>query len=66
MNDKDQSITHDFKGIGYSKLGHFKEVRTKIKELETWFLEYPKDYFSLLNCKHIVREKLFTTNNTSS
>ena len=25
---------HDFKGIGFSKIGHFKEVRTKIKELE--------------------------------
>jgi len=25
---------HDFKGIGFSKIGHFKEVRAKIKELE--------------------------------
>lgn len=25
---------HDFKGIGYSKIGHFKEVRKKITELE--------------------------------
>ena len=30
---KSNSI-HDFKGIGFSKIGHFKEVRSKIKELE--------------------------------
>ena len=34
MNRNKSSQIHDFKGIGYSKIGHFKEVRTKIKELE--------------------------------
>ncbi len=27
-------ILHDLKGLGFSKVGHFKEVRAKIKELE--------------------------------
>ncbi|CAB1076623.1 hypothetical protein D1AOALGA4SA_4419 [Olavius algarvensis Delta 1 endosymbiont] len=31
--DKNNPV-HDFKGIGFSKMGHFKEVRSKIKELE--------------------------------
>jgi two-component system NtrC family sensor kinase len=26
--------TYDFKGLGFSKIGHFKQVRAKIKELE--------------------------------
>ncbi len=34
IKDKKQIITHDFKGLGFSKVGHFKEVRSKIKELE--------------------------------
>lgn len=34
MEDKKQIIIHDFKGLGFSKVGHFKEVRSKIKELE--------------------------------
>ena len=30
---------YDFKGLGFSKIGHFKEVRSKIKELEDLNLE---------------------------
>ncbi|MDQ7781745.1 MAG: histidine kinase dimerization/phospho-acceptor domain-containing protein [Desulfomonilaceae bacterium] len=31
--------TYDFKGLGFSKIGHFKEVRSKIKELEDLNIE---------------------------
>ena len=34
MNLHEKIPPRDFKGIGFSKLGHFKEVRSKIKELE--------------------------------
>ena len=34
MNRNKKIPIHDFKGIGFSKIGHFKEVRSKIKELE--------------------------------
>jgi len=34
MADTQIKISHDFKGISYSKIGHFKEVQSKIKELE--------------------------------
>ena len=34
MNRNKKIPVHDFKGIGFSKIGHFKEVRAKIKELE--------------------------------
>ncbi|MBT8369240.1 MAG: PAS domain-containing protein [Deltaproteobacteria bacterium] len=34
MNHNQENPVHDFKGIGFSKVGHFKEVRAKIKELE--------------------------------
>jgi PAS domain S-box-containing protein len=34
MNHPKSNPIHDFKGIGFSKIGHFKEVRSKIKELE--------------------------------
>ena len=34
MNHNQENSVHDFKGIGFSKVGHFKEVRAKIKELE--------------------------------
>ncbi len=34
MNRNEKIPMHDFKGIGFSKIGHFKEVRAKIKELE--------------------------------
>lgn len=32
-------MTHDFKGIGFSKIGYFKEVQSKIKELENLNIE---------------------------
>ena len=34
MNRNQKNPAIDFKGIGFSKIGHFKEVRAKIKELE--------------------------------
>ena len=34
MTRNEKIPMHDFKGIGFSKIGHFKEVRAKIKELE--------------------------------
>jgi PAS domain S-box-containing protein len=34
MVDKRTPLAHDFKGIGCSKIGYFKEVRNKLKELE--------------------------------
>lgn len=34
MNRNRKNPAIDFKGIGFSKIGHFREVRTKIKELE--------------------------------
>ena len=34
MNANSQPESPDFKGIGYSKIGYFKEARSKIKELE--------------------------------
>jgi len=33
MKESKNTIKHDFKGLGFSKIGHFKEVRSKIKEL---------------------------------
>ena len=35
MNDKKIPSSPDFKGLGHSKIGYFKEVRSKIKELES-------------------------------
>ena len=35
MNRNQNNPIQDFKGIGFSKIGHFKEVRAKIKELES-------------------------------
>ena len=34
MNRKKQPVEPDFKGLRHSKIGYFKEVRSKIKELE--------------------------------
>ncbi len=39
MSPKIQNIPPDFKGIGYSKIGFFKETRSKIKELESLNIE---------------------------
>ena len=35
MDDLKKMASPDFKGLGHSKIGYFKEVRSKIKELET-------------------------------
>jgi two-component system, NtrC family, sensor kinase len=37
----------DFKGIGYSKIGYYKETRSKIKELETLNLELARRHNKL-------------------
>ena len=37
----------DFKGLGFSKVGHFKEVRAKIKELENLNLELARRHNKL-------------------
>ena len=34
MVKEPKRLLHDFKGLGFSKIGYFKEVRSKIKELE--------------------------------
>ncbi|QTA81436.1 Two component system response regulator/histidine kinase, PAS domain-containing [Desulfonema limicola] len=34
MDKQEKLPIHDFKGLGHSKIGYFKEVRSKIKELE--------------------------------
>jgi PAS domain S-box-containing protein len=39
MNPRIQNVPPDFKGIGYSKIGYFKEARSKIKELESLNIE---------------------------
>ena len=39
MSETQIKISHDFKGINYSKIGYFKEVQSKIKELEKLNLE---------------------------
>jgi two-component system NtrC family sensor kinase len=39
MNRYKSNPIQDFKGIGFSKIGHFKEVRAKIKELEKLNIE---------------------------
>ncbi len=38
---------HDFKGLGFSKIGHFKEVRAKIKELEGLNIELARRHNKL-------------------
>ncbi len=42
MNINEKSIPPDFKGLGFSKIGHFKEVRSKIKELEKLNIQLAK------------------------
>lgn len=34
MENKNKTASPDFKGLGHSKIGYFKEVRSKIRELE--------------------------------
>jgi two-component system, NtrC family, sensor kinase len=47
MSNEPKSIDYDFKGIGFSKIGHFKEVRTKIKELEDLNVELARRHNKL-------------------
>ncbi|HIJ55584.1 MAG TPA: PAS domain-containing protein [Deltaproteobacteria bacterium] len=47
MADREKDIIHDFKGIGFSKIGYFKEVQSKIKELEKLNVELAKRHTRL-------------------
>jgi two-component system, NtrC family, sensor kinase len=47
MNTKLRLETPDFQGIGYSKLGYFKETRSKIKELESLNIELARRHNKL-------------------
>ena len=42
-----KSADYDFKGIGFSKIGYFKEVRSKIKELEELNVELARRHNKL-------------------
>ena len=39
MVKEPKRLLHDFKGLGFSKIGYFKEVRSKIKQLERLNIE---------------------------
>jgi two-component system, NtrC family, sensor kinase len=47
MNPKAKRQYPDFKGIGYSKIGYFKETRSKIKELESLNIELARRHNKL-------------------
>lgn len=47
MKTRSKSSNPDFKGIGYSKIGYFKETRSKIKELEKLNLELARRHNKL-------------------
>ncbi len=47
MNPDFEDKHPDFKGIGYSKIGFFKETRSKIKELESLNIELAKRHNKL-------------------
>jgi two-component system, NtrC family, sensor kinase len=47
MSPKFQCENPDFKGIGYSKIGYFKESRSKIKELESLNIELARRHNKL-------------------
>ncbi|MFZ1985579.1 MAG: PAS domain-containing protein [Desulfatitalea sp.] len=47
MDPKISSENPDFKGIGYSKIGFFKETRSKIKELESLNIELARRHNKL-------------------
>ncbi|MGD9364125.1 MAG: histidine kinase dimerization/phospho-acceptor domain-containing protein [Desulfobacteraceae bacterium] len=47
MNRKSKDEYLDFKGIGYSKIGFFKETRSKIKELESLNIELARRHSKL-------------------
>lgn len=46
-NPKYKGANPDFKGIGYSKIGFFKETRSKIKELESLNIELARRHNKL-------------------
>ena len=47
MADIKKDISYDFKGIGFSKIGYFKEVQSKIKELESLNIELARRHNKL-------------------
>jgi two-component system, NtrC family, sensor kinase len=47
MKVQPQILNPDFKGIGYSKIGYYKETRSKIKELETLNFELARRHNKL-------------------
>jgi two-component system, NtrC family, sensor kinase len=47
MNPKLKDENPDFKGIGHSKIGYFKEIRSKIKELESLNIELARRHNKL-------------------
>jgi two-component system, NtrC family, sensor kinase len=47
MSKDTKNVDYDFKGIGFSKVGHFKEVRSKIKELEDLNIELARRHNKL-------------------
>jgi two-component system, NtrC family, sensor kinase len=47
MENRRKTSTHDFKGLGFSKIGYFKEVRSKIAELERLNLELARRHNQL-------------------
>ncbi|MBM3299298.1 MAG: PAS domain-containing protein [Deltaproteobacteria bacterium] len=47
MSSQSNSTDYDFKGLGFSKIGYFKEVRSKIKELELLNIELARRHNKL-------------------
>lgn len=47
MKAQRQTLNPDFKGIGYSKIGYYKETRSKLKELEKLNLELARRHNKL-------------------
>jgi len=47
MSQETKPSDYDFKGIGFSKIGYFKEVRSKIKELEDLNIELARRHNKL-------------------
>jgi two-component system NtrC family sensor kinase len=47
MNPKFKGDHPDFKGIGYSKIGYFRETRLRIKELESLYVELARRHNKL-------------------
>jgi two-component system NtrC family sensor kinase len=47
MGQDPKLAAYDFKGLGFSKIGHFKEVRAKIRELESLNIELARRHNKL-------------------